>query len=165
MSQLASKQFVRYGSLIRSGKLTERDILNLKRLLNGWSRTSVTTEEKEDLNNLLWEQIDNEGITLTPEQTEKGIKWLRDQWKTPRGIERKHNPFGYREEEILDNFSHFTFEGFYDDANYYMSRDGHHNYLPIYGVHGKLADDSTSSFDYYMARGTGYNGGSVEIIA
>jgi hypothetical protein len=159
--QFYSRQFVKYRDIIKSGTVTERDILNLKKLLNGYSKSSTTPEERKTLNDMIW---DADGLKLTPEQTAKGIAWLRNQWKTPRGIERKHNPFGYREEEILENFSHFTFVGFYDNANFYMSKDGYHNYQPIYDVWGKLDDGSTSCFQYYMARGSGYNGGSVEII-
>lgn len=156
-----SKQFEKYAAVIKSGTVTERDILNLKKLLNGWSNTSTTPEERKQLNDMIW---DADGLKLTAEQTEKGINWLRNQWKTPRGVERLHNPFGYRETDVLENFSHFTFVGFYDDARVWNDNDKH-NYQPIYDVFGKPdADGDTGCFQYYMARGSGYNGGSVEII-
>lgn len=156
-----SKQFDKYAKLIRSNYMTERDILNLKKLLNGYARSSVTAEEKFELASLLYDCVDETGgIRITPEQTAKGIAWLKNEYVTPRGVERKHNPFGYREIEVLENFSHFTFDGFYDTGSMYMARDGYHNYQPIYSV---IAKDG-ANFQYYMARGSGYNGGSVEIV-
>lgn len=153
-----SKQFDKYMEVLKSDTITERDILNLKKILNGWSTTSVTDDEKKQLTDRIWANYDMDGQKLTAEQNAKGITWLRDQWKTPRGIERKNNPFGYREEEVIADFSHFTFSYFYDDARVYDKV--HHNYLPTYTVVAK----SGATFEYYMARGTGYNGGSVSII-
>lgn len=70
-------------------------------------------------------------ISLTKDQTDKGLKWLMNQWKSPSGQERKNNPFGAREKEILDNFKEFYFFGFYDAGN------SHHSfYVPIYTVCG-----------------------------
>lgn len=91
---------------------------------------------------------------ITPEQTQKGLDWLKDQWKTPFGVERKNNPFGYREEQIIENFDHFTFEGFYEMANYEAVKMGIHNYVPLYEVHAR----DGSSFQYYV------NGGEVSIV-
>lgn len=48
-------------------------------------------------------------IRLTPEQNEKGYKWLMNQWKTPTGKIRKNNPFRQREQSILRHFDHFEF--------------------------------------------------------
>lgn len=155
-----SKQFEKYSAIIKNGRLTERDILNLKRLLNGWSVTSTTKEERIKLEKMLWDAYDNGGLDITPEQTLKGWNWLKDQWRTPRGIERKHNPFGYREEAVLEHFHHFKFLYFYDCASVYLIRDGKHDYQPVYGVYTK----DGAGFSYYMQRGSGYNGGSVEII-
>lgn len=154
-----SKQFIKYKALLEGNTLTERDILNLKKLLNGYSRTSTTKEERDELQRIMYDHIDEHGgYELTAEQTKKGIDWLRDQWKTQRGIERKNNPFGYREEDVLEHFSRFLFEGFYDDTRAWDS--DYHNYLPIWGVFG----GNGSYFQYYMGRGTGYNGGLVQII-
>lgn len=150
-----SKQFRKYKSIIDGGKITEQEVRNLQKLLNGWSKSSTTLEERDYLNDLIWNA---DGLTLTAEQTAKGIKWLRDQWKTPRGQIRKHNPFGYREEAALETFTHFTFVGFYDLARVHLD-DGRHQYTPIWDVFG-----ADGYFQYYMARGGGYNGGSVEII-
>lgn len=152
-----SRQFMKYKAILEGDTLTERDILNLKRLLNGYSRTSTTEEERKQLERIMYDHIDDKGgYMLTPEQTEKGIKWLLNEWKTPRGVERKNNPFGYREEEVLEHFAHFMFEGFYDAGTYSQ----YHNYIPLWGVYSK----KYGYFQYYMQAGTGYNGGSVSII-
>lgn len=54
-------------------------------------------------------------------------------YKTPTGKERKNNPFGYREMNILDNYKgeRFQFVGFYDAGNGWFR-----NFLPIYQLNG-----------------------------
>ena len=84
---------------------------------------------------------------ITPKQNKKGIDFLMNQYISPNGKEMKNNPFGYREIEILKNFTGFTFKGFYDAGNYY-----HSYYLPLYDYNG-----DNNSFEYY------YNG-EVNII-
>lgn len=80
------------------------------------------------------------GVLISMEQTQKGLSFLLDLWKTPRGKERKNNPFGYREQSILDNFERFEFVGLYN-----ASRGWYPFYLPVYRV---IAKDG-SSFEYY----------------
>lgn len=109
--------------------ITEREILLLKKRANAGEKEAA-----------FWPE---EALSMTPEQTEKGIAWLRDQWKTPRGVVRKNNPFGYREEEAIETFERFTFDGLYDAGNVH-----HSFYLPVYTVHGK-----ESSFQYYVSGG------------
>lgn len=72
-------------------------------------------------------------IDVTPEQSAKGYKWLMNLYKTPTGKERKNNPFGYREMNILDNYKgeRFQFVGFYNDGNRW-----HDYYTPIYSLCG-----------------------------
>jgi hypothetical protein len=90
---------------------------------------------------------DNE-IELTDEQNKKGIDFLMNQWKTSSGRERKNNPFGFREQDILKNFTHFEFMGFYDAGNYKFPY-----YIPLYRCCSK-----DNSFKYY------YNNGNISII-
>lgn len=156
-----SKQFEKYAAIIRGDVITEREISNLKKLLNGYSATSTTITERKRLEIMIWAKYDDGGLELTAEQTAKGIKWLLSKWKTPRGVERKNSPFGYREQETLEHFTHFKFLYFYDLSTAYQTRAGHHNYQPVYGVY---STDAPSNFEYYMQRTTGYNGGEVEII-
>lgn len=92
--------------------------------------------------------FDDKEYTITQEQTEKGKAWLMNQWKTPTGKIRKNNPFGAREEEALETFESFTFDGFYNAGNSFVNF-----YVPIYTVIGK---DST--FQYVLS------GGLIKII-
>jgi hypothetical protein len=91
--------------------------------------------------------IYNNEITISEEQTAKGIKFLLNAWKTPKGKERINNPFGYREIDVLETFERFYFVGYYDAGRY-----GNKNMLPIYLVCGK-----EKTFEYY------YNG-TINII-
>lgn len=99
--------------------------------------------EKFD-DSVIW---DNE-IELSKDQSEKGLKWLKNLWKSPTGKERSNNPFGYREEKIIENFSGFYLRGFYDAGNAYRSF-----YVPLYMVAG---DDTT--MEYYVS------GGKIHIV-
>ena len=114
--------------------ITEKEINLLKNRLNKGEKIDTS---------VLW---DNE-IKCTSEQNKKAIDFLMNQYQTPKGIERKNNPFGYREIEILKNFTHFELRGFYDAGNYNNSY-----YLPLYVCCG-----DNNGFEYY------YNG-SVNII-
>jgi hypothetical protein len=116
--------------------ISEQQINLLNRRLNAG--------EKIDLD-YIW----NNDIELTPEQSKKGIDFLRSQWLTPSGKERKNSPFGYREEDALKTFERFYFRGFYDASRYGQTAW----YVPIYVVCGK-----ETSFEYY------YLNGKVEII-
>lgn len=118
------------------GYITEREILVLKARMN--------RGEEVDLH-----KIHEDGMDITPEQTKKGYDWLMNQWKTPRGMERKNNPFGYREENILDNFERFEITDFYNIGNIY-----HNYYVPVYTVYAKEG----GYFEYIL------KGGEVSII-
>lgn len=89
-------------------------------------------------------------VRVSQEQAQKGFNWLYNLYKTPRGIERKNNPFGYREQESIDSgLDYFTYDGHFDAGNMYVSW-----YSPIYTFHGK----DGSGFQYYVA------GGEIKII-
>ncbi|NOQ37578.1 hypothetical protein GQ472_01690 [archaeon] len=96
------------------------------------------------------EMIGDEGLELTPEQSRKGYGYLMNQWKSPKtGMERKNNPFGYIEQEILKDFDRFCLKDTFDAGTINFS---HH--IPIYKVYSKIY----GSFEYHMA------GGKVNII-
>ena len=92
----------------------------------------------------VWDIFESLSGMISQEQTEKGLNWITNQWKTPTGKERKNNPLGYWEQRIIDNFSHFEFIDFIDCGNYYVSW-----YMPIY----KVVDNSGDSFSYYYKNG------------
>jgi hypothetical protein len=118
----------------QTNEITESEILLLKTRLNNG--------EKIDMD-YIW----NNEISVTPDQNKKGIEFLLNLYQTPSGKERKNHPFGYREIEILKNFTHFEFKGFYDAGNYL-----HSYYIPLYVCCG-----DNNGFEYY------YNG-KVNII-
>ena len=119
------------------GYLTEREVLLLKGRLNNHGL---------DFHDI---PIPEEGFKLTPEQIEKGRAWLVNKWKTPRGKERKKNPFGYREMNVLENFKDIVLLEFVDRANYAQHQMGLKCYVPYYGVRGT----DGSGFDYLVWAG------------
>lgn len=121
--------------IITRGYITESEINLLKNRVN---------HGKADL----CELDDLGGMDITEEQTAKGLNWLLNKWQTPRGKERKNNPFGYREQDILANFDKFTFSGLYDAGRYCPF------FVPLYVVYAK----DGRHFEYYVW------GGEVQII-
>lgn len=116
----------------KNGVITEREILLLKRRANNGDSEAAN----------FWPEIE-----VTKEQTIKGYKWLCNLWKTPRGAKRKNNPFGYREEKILEewdkNDDRAIFKGFYNAGGW------HSCYVPVYEYAG---------MEYYVW------GGKINII-
>lgn len=80
---------------------------------------------------------------------EQGRAWLLSKWKSATGRERKNNPYGYREQRVLENYAGIEFAGTYDTGNM------HHSYhVPLWNVISKDGD----SFQYYMS------GGEIHIV-
>lgn len=117
--------------------ISEKDILLIKHRSN---------RERKDL----WEyDEETEEILLTPEQTEKGYKFLYNLAYTPIGKVRKNCPFGYRELDTLEGENKgFTFDGFYNATSKYGC-----DYIPLYTFFS-----SNGSFQYY------YLGGEIHIV-
>lgn len=121
-----------------AGEITEREINLLNRRLNAEGRDTLD-----------YDLIENRfGLALTHEQERKALAWLNNQWKTSTGKERKNNPFGYREEKILENATDVTFIEFYNAGNSFVNY-----FLPVYRVYS-----SDGSFTYYV------QGGEVNIV-
>ena len=81
------------------GYIEENEIALLKRRRNRGERISIP-----------------DAIPVSYEQAQKGFAWLWDKYQTPRGAERKNNPFSNSEEKALEwakmHGARFTFEGF-----------------------------------------------------
>jgi hypothetical protein len=135
---LITKSIQKYLDIIERGNIEEREIISMKSLMG----------KNRDAANVLNSAVANNPLRLSKAQEEKGITFLLDQWKTGRGVERKNNPFGYREQEVLENFSHFELAGFWNAGNQHVTF-----YLPLYNC---IAKDG-SAFQYY------YNG-KVNIV-
>jgi hypothetical protein len=86
------------------GWINENEILLLKRRRNRGERI----------------QIENP-IPVSYDQAKKGFAWLWDKYRTPRGAERKNNPFTNLEEKALEwanmHGARFTFNSFYGTRN------------------------------------------------
>jgi len=118
-----------------AGIITEKEISLLK-----------TRSNKAQAN--LWD-YDLGDIECTSDQTQKGLNWLKNLYKSPAGKERKNNPFGYREIEVLeDEKAHFYFNGFYN-----ISMNRNRFFVPIYILCG-----AGTSFEYYV------NSDGIQII-
>lgn len=134
-----TKTYIALLTSMLAGKLENQNQQNyLFKLLNG-SDQDMTTAFKDILN-----ANEFEGLLLSDEQNQKGYDWLKNLWVTPNGKERKNNPFGYREQDALKNFSHCTLKGYYDAGNYYRSY-----YIPLYDVYTK----DGYGFEYYVNAG------------
>lgn len=123
--------------------ITEKQINLIGRRLNNQK------ELGEELTKL--SELAQEGdLEVEEEQALKGFKWLLNLYKTPRGVIRKNNPYGYREMEALDSgLKGFTYDGHFNAGNYSFSW-----YAPIYTFIGK----NNTSFQYYV------RGGEIVII-
>jgi hypothetical protein len=135
----ASKPLKRYAAIIASGTIGERDIIAMR---------SFMGKNKENAR-AIFTLLDGKELELSPDQNMKGIQFLNGLRTSQTGRERKNNPFGYREADILDNFDRFTLSGLYNAGNAYVDF-----YLPLYTCYSK----DGSGFEYY------YQGGKIHIV-
>lgn len=118
----------RVSEILEAGVISEKDLNLLKNRLNH------NLCEYDDIEPLFLDYV-----ALNEEQTAKGVKWLLNLYKTPAGKERKNNPFGAREIDVLEGENiKIDLCGFYDVGKY-----GFKNYLPNYCVYS-----SNGSFEY-----------------
>ena len=117
------------------GYVTESELKLIRRRLND---NKISYEDVEILNDM----------PITPEQTKKGLDWLMNKWKTPRGIERKNNPFGLREQDALATFKEFRLNSFTNNNTSFQAEIGMNNWTEVWDVIG-----SENSFQYIMEAG------------
>lgn len=127
---LLDKTALKYIEIIKSGSITESEIISFRSFLSKCSK-----EVRREIFDI-WQELE-----LSPEQNKKGYDFLMGQWKTEKGKERVNNPFGYREQNILENFDRFTYCENYDSSRYGQNPF----YLPVYRCYSKDGD----SFEYY----------------
>lgn len=142
--------------LLSKEQLSYQEILNIRKRLNGFTKSNDSSNlGAEDL------MADKEYL-LTPEHTKKGLDWLYNIAFKPSHLqkvletrnvldedERANNPLGLREMNILLDFDHFTFAGFYHNCASYGHSQGLHNLVPIW----KVYDNEGFSFEYYLEVG------------
>lgn len=144
-----SKTFRRHMAQLDTGYYPEGYIQGLRRAMHnrdrkamGWSTSKAFSGmTSEELDHLL-ERVYSETPIIFPDQAAKGLAWLMSKWKTPKGKERKHNPFGLREQKVLENFRRFRLVDFYNASTNLASF-----YVPVYRVESLAGN----SFDYYAA--------------
>jgi len=113
--------------------------LALRRLNAG----KITPQELSAINKQLSR---GEGVTLTKQQQDKGLEWLRKQHRTPTGKIKESTPFGLREIDIIDDP-----RATISLTDFYSSRGNY--YYPVYTACG-----SRACMDYYV------EGGKINII-
>lgn len=145
---LIGKLANKYLAIIEKGIIEENELNAMFSFLNG-GRGNATQDEKKIIKAALWMRNDiDKPLLLSQAQNNKGINYLRGQYQTPNGKERKNNPFGFREVAVLQRFTHFELIGEYDAGNAYISF-----LVPLYRVVGE-----GGTFEYY------FSGGVVHII-
>ena len=121
---------------MKTQEILDRETINYKEVCLLMRRMNA---DKEVINiDSIWDS------PKTLEDHEKGLKYLLNQWKTPKGKERLNSPFGYREQAILENFDSFELAGTYDIGNMNFK---HH--VPLWNVCG-----NDNKFQYHMSGGT-----------
>ena len=131
---LVNPIMAKYEAIINSGKIKESELVSLNSFYN------KSKDNKFFIDEIFYSDQINGELLLTNEQDKKGFDFLQGLRFTPTGKDRLNNPYGYREERVLDNFSHFTFCGFYTERGNY--------YIRMYKCYSKNGE----SFQYY------YNG-------
>lgn len=136
---MKTKQQIALLASMNAGKLENQNQQNLIfKILNG-SDEDLKSEIKAIFNDSNFEDFE-----LSAEQSLKGFDWLKNLWVTPKGAERKNNPFGYREQSALENFDRITLKGYYYAGNRYFT-----HYIPLYDVYAK----TDYGFEYYVWNG------------
>jgi len=128
-----------YKKLAKQKKYSEKELNALKNYMN------ANPVIGSALNNFV---ANKEGTKLDQTQVAKGFKFLYNLGFTPKGVERRNSPFGYREEYIVKNPKTIELKQFHDAGN-----RNNTFYVPYYEAIGK---DGTS-MEYF------YSGGKLEI--
>jgi len=142
-----SKNYLKYAKAIKSGVLTEGNIRGLRKGFNnqdrgilGYSTSSTSPKYLEGELDSLLELLHQYEPKVTHEQAIKGLAWLRNQWVTPTGKERKNNPFDAHCQAVIADCSYFTTVDFHPEYN----RIGLANWFPVYRCVNRAGD----YFDY-----------------
>jgi hypothetical protein len=102
---------------LKAGNLTKQALTTIMTRVNNHKHEIPSLEDE---------------ITLDAEHIEQGRAWLYNLAWTPTGKVRKNNPFGYREESILQAFETITLSDFYNHNSGYGDF-----YTPVYTVKSK----------------------------
>ena len=120
--------------IIEQDTITEKQIRLLSRRVN-----HLSTEKSYVF------PYDSIELNLEPEQTKKGLNWLKNHAFTKSGAIRKTCILGVRELSIIENYQKITFVGYSEDILNYFLHSKLYYYYPVYRVYFK-----TQHFDYYV---------------
>lgn len=135
MTKTINKTEKKYLDIIASCKIEENEIIAMKSFMG----------KSKDNARAIFDALNeaDKPLQLSTAQNKKGYDFLMSLRFTPTGKERVNNPFGYREQNILDNFSHFELNSFYNAGNAFVDF-----YMPLY----ECVSKDGGGFEYY------YNG-------
>ena len=153
-----SKTFNKHMRQLDTGYYPEGFISGLRKAMHSHALADVVPSRRpkgmtQEEILIIRERISREQPIIMEPQAAKGLAYLMKHWKTPKGTERKHNPFGAREQIILTDFRRFRLVGFQDISTNLVSF-----YVPVYEVEDKHGN----TFEYYCA--SWQNGGHGPII-
>ena len=149
-------KYIKTQALLNKKVLTYKEILNIKKRFTGYTKSKDIKYDEANF---------KDEYKITKEHTKKGLKYLFKVAFKPSQLEeqkrvykkqglldkaiRSNSPLNYRELNILLQFNHFTFTGFYDNTNIYQADFGYKNLCPIW----KCYDKDGYSFEYYLEAG------------
>lgn len=142
------KTLKKYRELMVEGSVwSKSDIQGFSKLVSSTRFTDTDKEYKAAILEL-WEVFTDADLTfaITQEQTDFGIKWLKDTCFKKNGEARESQKvasLGFCDFSIIMNFDHFRFIGYHTEGI------GHHNWLsgPVY----RVVDTDGNYFDYCVA--------------
>ena len=126
-----------YMKLARKRKWTEKELNAFKKFISQDNQASKNALNEFHNNPLIY---DAEGINLTTDQVKKGFKYLYNLGFTPKGKKRSNSPFGFREDNIVQNPEDLTIIDFYQPNFRSEFR------VPVYNAYG-----GSASMDYYVS--------------
>ena len=135
--KLSNKTAQKYFDLIKTGHMTERELINFRKAVNGSSRLPI--EIVQDLLADFDAKATDKGIQLTAEQQAKGLAWLNRETFKLNGRVRKNPVLKQYERNVLQGFKKFTCVGLYD-----LSTNNYRHFMPIYRCVAK----NGTYFDY-----------------
>jgi hypothetical protein len=143
-----SKLLNKYITILNTGILTERQIMDLRSVLAG-SKGKLSDTDKHHLRDQFYNLMPEDGYKITEDQTSKGREFLNKYTFTSKGTIRTpaSRRLGTREVEAIKDIQYFTLTELYNLSS-------HNAYtVPIYTVW----TSNGHGFDYY------YNG-QVNVI-
>jgi len=125
-----------YTKLAKQKKYSEKELNALKNHLN-----KLDLKDANKLNDFVYAK---DGTKLDKTLVQKGFKYLYSLGFTPKGVEKRNNPYGYREKYIVKNPKTIELLSYHNDT-----RGRFNNFQPYYRAIGK---DGTS-MDYFVSGG------------